>query len=226
MPGPSRINTIGMLCSCVGHALLFGGFILYSEQKPSKRLAPAQSTAPMVVDIVPAEQAAEPPRTRVAVDRRKDPVPAVGASNGRMAAVATATGPVRVSDNISSKEPDTESAAASGSMSTAPSPAELSDYQRRLYEIVAQNSRYPAEAKQRRLAGVTQLAFRLDRLGNVLESWVHKSSGSEVLDNAALEALERAQPLPPIPPALPSRMDFVIEIDSSVMQQVALVARH
>ncbi|MGI9377599.1 MAG: TonB C-terminal domain-containing protein, partial [Tsuneonella suprasediminis] len=47
------------------------------------------------------------------------------------------------------------------------------------------------------------------------------SSGSALLDEAVLAALESAQPLPPIPSSLPARLDFIIEIDSS-LQQVAL----
>ena len=109
-----------------------------------------------------------------------------------------------------------------GGAASAVSTAELSEYQRRLYEIVERNSHYPEAARRLSVAGVTRLAFRLDRLGNVLESWVQESSGSELLDDAALDALKRSQPLPPIPPSLPSRMDFVIEIDSSLLRQVAM----
>lgn len=65
----------------------------------------------------------------------------------------------------------------------------FSDYQRRLYASLARGSRYPAEARYLHLAGVTQLAFRIDRSGTVLESWIRESSGSELLDSAALEAL-------------------------------------
>ncbi|MEJ2459763.1 MAG: TonB family protein [Novosphingobium sp.] len=109
---------------------------------------------------------------------------------------------------------------AGGTLSSTASTA-LNDYQRLLYEIVARHSRYPSEAGKLRLAGVTCLAFRLDRNGNVLDRWIEHSSGSALLDKAALAALERAQPLPPIPPSLPARLDFIIEIDSS-LQQVAL----
>ncbi|WP_245968232.1 energy transducer TonB [Hephaestia caeni] len=111
-----------------------------------------------------------------------------------------------------------------GGLAAATTAADLDEYQRRLYEVVARHSRYPSEAKRLRLAGVTYLAFRLDRRGKVLESWVQRSSGSEMLDNAALAALDRAQPLPPIPPSLPARMDFVIEIDSSLLQVALLGA--
>ncbi|HEX7853255.1 MAG TPA: TonB family protein [Sphingobium sp.] len=109
-----------------------------------------------------------------------------------------------------------------GRAAPVPNQAELSDYQRHLYDEVARHSRYPAEAKRLHLAGVTHLAFRLDRLGHLLESWVQESSGSEILDNAALDALQRAQPLSPIPPSLPAHMEFVIEIDASLLQQLAL----
>jgi protein TonB len=214
-----------MLCSCVGHAALFGGFLLYSKQTPPRRTAPAQSTAPLVVELIPLDHATDPASRVESPERKKESTPVVGTGAVHMTAVAPASGPVRIATRESSSDPDIASAPDSGGAANAASAADLSEYQRRLYEVVASHSRYPAEARQRRLSGITLLAFRLDRLGNVLDSWVQKSSGSEVLDNAALAALERAQPLPPIPPALPSRMDFEIEIDSSVMQQVALLAR-
>lgn len=157
---------------------------------------PASSTSP--------SQAENNQRTPVA------PASFIGPDAGRVAQSAPSN-----PDQIAALPED-----GGGIASSSSAAADLSDYQRRLHEIVARHSRYPGEAKQLRLAGITHLAFRLDRNGNVLESWVHRSSGSALLDNAALLALQKSRPLPPIPASLPARMDFVIEIDSS-LQQVA-----
>lgn len=218
---------IGMLCSCAGHAALFGGFWLYSMQSLPGKPAPAHASQPLVVDLLasPRTDVAQP--SPLAANRAMHPTSVAEIAIASESGAAAVSDPLRsVSHAVSvagARPPGPKAEPEAGGAPSASSRAELSDYQRRLYEIVARHSRYPAEARRLRLSGVTQLAFRLDRLGHVLDSWVQSSSGLEVLDNAALEALAKAQPLPPIPPSLPSRMDFVIEIDSSVMQQAALL---
>jgi protein TonB len=53
---------------------------------------------------------------------------------------------------------------------------------------------------------VTVVRFRVDRSGQVIASEVVKSSGSEVLDQEALELLKRASPLPAPPDAIAEEM--------------------
>ncbi len=45
--------------------------------------------------------------------------------------------------------------------------------------------------------------FSVSRDGKLLGAWVKTSSGEAVLDQAAIDTLRRAQPLPVIPSALP-----------------------
>lgn len=222
MPGPSRIDLVGMLCSCIGHAAIFGGLLLSSSLAPPRKLAPNPSSAPLVVTLFPVDRAKRPASPN-SNDRKADS-PAFDSGDGsrRPASTEAAVGPTASIERPLSSDHDGTATSPSGGMPTTGSPAEINDYQRRLYEEVAKHARYPSAARRLRLAGVTHLAFRLDRLGNVLESWVQDSSGSEVLDTAALDALKRALPLPPIPPSLPSPMNFEIEIDSSLMKQLAL----
>ncbi|TGX48755.1 energy transducer TonB [Sphingomonas gei] len=177
--------------------------------------------SPLVVELIPLGPAEGALHNPIRSERPR--TPAAAPLEGRRRAAQ----PVRL---IAFVAPPSKSAgegiAVATSSETAgyrggPSPSDFSDYQRRLYQALAAVSRYPAEARRLSLSGVTRLAFKIDRPGKVLDSWIQDSSGSELLDNAALEALERAQPLPPIPASLPSRMDFVIEIDLSVMQRNA-----
>lgn len=51
-----------------------------------------------------------------------------------------------------------------------------------------------------RLAGTVLMRFVVDLDGKLISSKVAKTSGSNVLDEAAMAALERAAPFPPIPP--------------------------
>jgi protein TonB len=47
------------------------------------------------------------------------------------------------------------------------------------------------------------LRFRMDRNGKVLSYSIERTSEHEVLDEAALAMIERAQPLPPLPDDVP-----------------------
>ena len=63
--------------------------------------------------------------------------------------------------------------------------------------------KYPRSAQRRNVEGTTWIRFRLDRAGTVLSYAVERTSEHEVLDEAALAMIERAQPLPPLPDDVP-----------------------
>ena len=63
--------------------------------------------------------------------------------------------------------------------------------------------RYPATAASRRETGEIVLKFVLDRTGRVTAASVFRSSGSPSLDEAALDMVMRASPLPPPPNEVP-----------------------
>lgn len=65
--------------------------------------------------------------------------------------------------------------------------------------------RYPMEA--RGASGIVLVRFELNREGQVIGSEVKKSSGSSILDRAALEILRRASPFPSFPTAKPEAQD-------------------
>lgn len=225
MSSPARNDVMGILASCLGHAAVLGGLMAVSSNstRPSKPAPPPQTA--IAVDFIQLDEHGESDRSTSRPSTSPSPSPSGHNARTPTAAVSLegpASGGVARSAASNSDQTATLSEDGGG-VTSAAAATDLDEYQRRLYEIVARHSRYPGEAKQLRLAGITYLAFRLDRKGNVLESWVHRSSGSVLLDNAALSALDRSRPLPPIPASLPARMDFVIEIDSS-LQQVALRA--
>lgn len=222
MPGSNRINLLSLFCSCVGNAVILGGIMYGLSQSSQEKLGLKQASRPLVIELVPLDRA-DTARGDFAGQKREDVRVALSRRDGghvpkRIEPPVVAAASVEVDRR---GEPKPNASGESGGDSAVPSAFELSAYQRRLYEALARNSRYPAEARRMRLSGVTRLAFRIDRVGHVVESWIQESSGSELLDDAALEALGRAQPLPPIPVSLPSRLDFVIEIDLSTMQQFA-----
>ena len=63
--------------------------------------------------------------------------------------------------------------------------------------------KYPRSAQRRNVEGTAWLRFRMDRDGKVLSYSIERTSEHEVLDEAALAMIERAQPLPPLPDDVP-----------------------
>ena len=63
--------------------------------------------------------------------------------------------------------------------------------------------RYPAMAIEKRVPGTVRVHFTIDREGHVTASAVTSSAGVTSLDQAALEMLMRAQPLPHPPRDIP-----------------------
>ena len=80
-----------------------------------------------------------------------------------------------------------------------------------LVAALERQKRYPSEARGDQ--GTAQLAFKVDRRGNVHNARITRSSGSSVLDHEALALVQRAQPLPPPPPEVPgAQIPIVVPI--------------
>lgn len=88
-------------------------------------------------------------------------------------------------------------------LATAGAGGGAADAYRRLLErhIRAYRS-YPAQAARRRSEGVVVVRFRIGRSGQVEEAWVVRRSADPALDDAALDTVWRAEPLPPVPAEL------------------------
>jgi protein TonB len=61
---------------------------------------------------------------------------------------------------------------------------------------------FPDRAQRRKMYGATQVQFTIDRQGNLLSYEIITSSGYKILDEAALDTLKRASPMPPMPAEL------------------------
>lgn len=73
--------------------------------------------------------------------------------------------------------------------------------------------RYPARAHIARRQGTVYVRFRMNRAGMVLSSSIVKKSGSFDLDQAALDTLQRAQPLPPIPADMADEVELSVPVE-------------
>lgn len=98
------------------------------------------------------------------------------------------------------------SAAVTADRAAGPAPGDsgaraakaLATWQLALVTHLERFKRYPIDARP--AEGIANVAFTLDRSGNVIASRIAKSSGSTVLDAAALDLVRRAQPMPVPPP--------------------------
>lgn len=65
-----------------------------------------------------------------------------------------------------------------------------------------QHKDYPAELKKQKQQGVVVLTFSINKNGEVLTAKIKKSSGFPILDQAALDMLAKADPVPAIPDSM------------------------
>lgn len=73
--------------------------------------------------------------------------------------------------------------------------------------------RYPARARAARKQGTVLVRFVMNRGGMVLSSRIVQKSGSFDLDQAALDTLQRAQPLPGIPKEKPDTVELTVPVE-------------
>lgn len=100
----------------------------------------------------------------------------------------------------------------------APAAARLSNDARQSWEAqllahLEQYRRFPARARAARQQGTVYIGFRMNRAGSVLSASVLRGSGFMTLDQAALDTLKRAQPLPTIPEDRPDEIELTIPVE-------------
>jgi len=76
--------------------------------------------------------------------------------------------------------------------------------------------KYPGSARSARQQGVVYIRFRISREGHVLSSSLVRSSGFPALDQAALETLRRADPLPRIPADRPEQIELSVPVEFTI----------
>lgn len=95
--------------------------------------------------------------------------------------------------------------------------ARVSNYPGKIIAKLRRARRYPSEAKRERLRGQVRISFTVTSGGGVSSIRVLRSSGSPILDRAALDTVRRAAPFPPIPQeARRSTWPFDVPLDFSM----------
>jgi protein TonB len=92
----------------------------------------------------------------------------------------------------------------------------VADFQQQLFFHIQRFQIYPLQARQDRLQGRVIIVFVMSRAGAVLDARVQASSGYPILDQAAIDTIARAQPLPEIPAEMNDPLEVEIPIEFSL----------
>jgi protein TonB len=215
-------NWPGLAAVVAAHLVLLGGLALLGTDAvpapPPPTIVARLLSAPIPAATLEPEPDAVHPDVEPAAfpqtpaPRRVDPRPVTTAvlATATPAQHPPAVAPVpAVADlahepaNVTASAAVTEPASPSGS----PAPLEVDDDELRRYvgalmRELNRHKKYARHLKKARIEGTVVLQFSVDRRGRLLAARVQRSSGQPELDQAALEMIAAADPLPAIPAAM------------------------
>jgi len=186
--------------------------------------APVKPSAPMTVTMLPLSSPPEREETEkekpvaerqkkvVARPPRSEPVP-------RTAPLLAPVVPIPAPINLPKVEPAPREAEAVTPMTVPAQPAKQAlsnapdSWEGRVLARIEKFRRYPGPARAARQQGVVYIRFRMNREGQVLSSFLARSSGFPALDQAALDTLRRADPLPKIPDDRPNELELSVPVE-------------
>ncbi len=115
----------------------------------------------------------------------------------------------------------TQSAAsAAAAASTGPEEV-VQRYEQAISVWIGRYKVYPEEAKRRRVEGRPTVRVRINRQGKVLYHVIEKSSGDAFLDQALMNMVKAADPMPAVPENYPQgeELEFLIPVSFSLKGQ-------
>lgn len=199
-------GSIAVHCT-IGWAL----FAMAARQPGNDRPRDRAGEHALVVQLLPL------PGTQAAASAPATPglAPAAASAPGRAApthraarAAPEATEHMPAAPAPPGAAPGAASAAAAGAPPLAGE--ESLRFRTQLLRHIERFRRYPEPARP--AEGVARVAFAMGHDGRVDDIWIEISSGSALLDEEAVAAVLRAQPLPRPPASWPSRFSFTLPI--------------
>jgi protein TonB len=216
LPRPRRVVEVAAICLTAGSGHAGGGASRMQAVKPQSQPQPPppkpapvkKKPKPRRVRAIPRPPEIPPrpalsiPRPATPVSARSAPVAAAarGAASGRGQGAGPGQGAGRGQGPGSGlgtgSGPGSHPGLGSGSANALKS--YLAEVRRRL----EQQKTYPWMARRQHREGVVVLQFTIGPGGEIASQAIARSSGHEVLDGAAAEALHQVGRFPPLPPAL------------------------
>jgi protein TonB len=86
-------------------------------------------------------------------------------------------------------------------------------YEQLLVAWLEKHKKYPRRAKRLRIEGEGMLRILINRQGQTQQVTLEQPTGNRLLDKAALEMAQRADPFPPMPEKDPRReLEFMVPV--------------
>jgi protein TonB len=158
------------------------------------RTEPRTEVRPEPPPVARAEPAPQPP---VSAPRIEASVAVPRAAPAPVVPNAQAPAPVTAPAPLPPAQADANDAAAEKTLTAG--------YEHTLSELIRRHQAYPERAIRNRWQGTTVVRVSLDDEGRVASISVLESSGREILDDAALNMVRKASPLPRAPEGLRGR---------------------
>ena len=198
-----------------------------AQNPPAKSAAPEPQKPAQMAPPPAAPPAAPPPAAPAAA--AKAPAAAAKApqatSNSSGGASASVPVPQAISQALQQRRQQAPIPAASGTQVAAGSEltADLNttktpdispdQWQADMLAQLGKNKQYPDDARQRGEKGVVFLKFAINPKGEVQSAEIARSSGFPALDQAAMDMIARASPLPPPPAAIARAVAITVPVD-------------